>query len=111
MPTSFADRLKAARVARGLSQKALGLQIGLDPSVASTRMNQYERAKHVPSFQTVTRMAAVLSLPATWFYAEDDDEARWIEAWSYLAPADRALFLEMLEQTGRLHWPKEITRG
>lgn len=93
MLTSLPARLKAARLAHGLSQKALGLAIGLDPSVASTRMNQYERAKHQPDFNTVKRLAATLDLPATWFYAEDDDEAEWIKAWHRMTNAERQSWL------------------
>ncbi|MCV6022639.1 helix-turn-helix domain-containing protein, partial [Escherichia coli] len=36
-------RLKHARKQANLSQKALGIRIGMDDSSASARMNQYER--------------------------------------------------------------------
>ena len=38
----FTTRLKDARTRRKLSQEALGIAIGLDESVASTRINRYE---------------------------------------------------------------------
>ena len=43
-------RLKQARIAKGISQKQLGIQLGLEVGSASARMNQYERGKHVPDF-------------------------------------------------------------
>ncbi|HGH8161022.1 TPA: helix-turn-helix domain-containing protein, partial [Vibrio cholerae] len=39
-------RLKEARKKAKLSQKALGVRIGMDESSASPRMNQYEKGKH-----------------------------------------------------------------
>lgn len=96
MVTPLPGRLKAARLSRGLSQKSLGLAIGLDPSVASTRMNQYERAKHQPDFSTIKRLAETLDLPVSWFYAEDDEEARWIQAWHRLDLKGRQAWLEKL---------------
>lgn len=65
-------RLKEARTRLGLSQKQVGVLAGMDPSVASARMNQYERGKHVPHFVIVARMAKVLRVPAAYFYADDD---------------------------------------
>ncbi|MFA4578750.1 XRE family transcriptional regulator, partial [Xanthomonas perforans] len=38
---TFARRLQQARLHTGLSQKELGIRAGLDPYVASPRVNQY----------------------------------------------------------------------
>lgn len=65
-------RLKEARMQLGLSQKQVGILSGMDPSVASARVNQYERGKHVPHYVIVNRMAKVLKVPAAYFYADDD---------------------------------------
>lgn len=97
MSNPLAARLKSVRLARGLSQKALGLAIGMDPTVASARMNQYERGTHQPDFNTVKRLGAVLDVPAIWFYA-DDDEALWVEAWHHLTPAERKVWLAALAE-------------
>ncbi len=93
MSTSFTARLKSARLARGVSQKALGLAIGIEPSVASARMNQYERGTHQPDFGTVKRLAATLDVPTTWFYAEDDREAQWVLAWHQMEADERVRWL------------------
>lgn len=73
--TPIPKRLKDAREQAGLSQAELGVAAGMDPSGASARMNQYERDRHVPDFQTLKRIASVLGYPVLYFYAEDDDFA------------------------------------
>lgn len=59
----------------GLSQRNLGIEAGLDPFVASTRVNRYETGLHQPDLQTLGRLAEVLNLPVAYFYAEDDHMA------------------------------------
>ena len=74
----IAKRLKFARKERGLSQKQLGILAGIDEFSASPRINQYEKEKHVPDFATTKRLAAALSFPVTYFYADDDRTANLI---------------------------------
>ena len=74
----FARRLRAAREARGVSQKQLGILAGIDQFVASARINQYERGKHVPDLQTAQRLAAELKVPVSYLYEPDDDLAELI---------------------------------
>jgi len=83
------NRLREAREQLGISQKQLGIKAGLDPSVASPRINQYETGKHVPDIQTAQRLAEVLRVPAPYLYAEDDLLAAWILAYSRVTPAVR----------------------
>ena len=68
----FPRRLKAARAIAGLSQKKLGVQIGIEESSASSRMNHYEKGRHVPDFDTLKRMAEALGVPAAYFFCNDD---------------------------------------
>ena len=82
-------RLREARERRGISQKQLGIKAGLDPSVASPRINQYETGKHVPDIQTAQRLAEVARVPAPYPYAEDDQLAAWILAYSRVTVAVR----------------------
>ncbi|XQA76011.1 helix-turn-helix domain-containing protein [Xanthomonas sacchari] len=56
-------RLAQARERAGLSQKQLGILAGLDPSVASPRINQYERGRHEPQLKTAKQLAEVLGIP------------------------------------------------
>lgn len=74
----IARRLKDARLRVGISQEKLGVLAGIDEFTASARINQYERGKHVPDFQTLERLAEVLDTPAPYFYAKDDQLANWI---------------------------------
>ncbi len=74
----FPKRLKEIRTLRGLSQKQLGIEAGIDPSVASPRMNQYERGVHAPDFGTVRHLARVLKVPTAFFYCEEDELAELI---------------------------------
>ena len=64
-------RLKQARKKANLSQKALGVNIGMDESSASPRMNQYEKGKHTPDTSTLKALANELGVPLNYFFCED----------------------------------------
>tara|TARA_B110000503_G_scaffold26807_1_gene42370 strand:+ start:5911 stop:6300 length:390 start_codon:yes stop_codon:yes gene_type:complete len=66
-------RLKQARIKRNLSQRSLGIAAGIDVASASARMNQYERGKHVPDYETLCQLAFVLDVPVPFFYANDNE--------------------------------------
>lgn len=68
-------RLKEIRVAADLSQKQLGIQAGLDPFVASTRINRYELGIHKADYKIAQRLSEVLNIPTAYFYTEDDSLA------------------------------------
>ena len=90
----FAHRLKAARLALGISQMELGIQAGIDESSASARINQYERGKHTPDFLTVCNLARVLCVPTAYFYAEDELLAELIDLFGHLRAAERKTLLD-----------------
>lgn len=71
-------RLRAARTAKGISQKQLGILAGIDEFSASPRINQYEKNKHVPDYATAQRLAKALSIPVTYLYADNDRLAELI---------------------------------
>lgn len=75
----YSRRLREAREAHDISQRALGIKAGLDEFVASTRVNRYETGVHQPDLQTLQRLAAILKLPVAYFYAEDDELAQLIK--------------------------------
>ena len=77
----FPKRLKEARLAKGLSQKKLGILAGMDQFAASPRMNQYEKGVHSPDFQTVRALAKVLEVPTAFLYCEEDELAGLILAY------------------------------
>lgn len=70
--TTFAKRLKEAREAMGVSQKQLGILAGIDEFVASARINQYERGKHVPDLLMAERLAQELGVPVSFLFEPND---------------------------------------
>jgi len=76
--TLFGKRLREARLSTELSQKGLGIKIGLDASVASARLNQYEVGTHTPNFEIAQKLAKALKVATAYFYAEDEVMAQII---------------------------------
>jgi len=66
------NRLKSIRSSKGISQKKLGIRIGLDESSASSRMNHYEKGRHVPDVQTLKKIADELEVPLAYFFCESE---------------------------------------
>ena len=93
-----AQRLREARLQVGISQKQLGIQAGIDDFSASARINQYERGKHMPDLQTLMRLAAVMRVPAPYFYCEDEELARVILKFSALGKAQKRRLLGSLDE-------------
>ncbi len=91
--TVFAIRLAQARERAGLTQAKLGVVAGLDPSVASTRINQYERGKHEPQIATAKRLAEALNVPAAFLYTDDDLLASLLLRWVDLSDSERRAVL------------------
>jgi len=83
----------------GLSQEAVGVRAGIDPSVASARMNQYERQVHQPAFAVVQKLARVLRRPTPYFYAVDEALAELIAIYGELPPTSKEHLLEIARQT------------
>jgi transcriptional regulator with XRE-family HTH domain len=71
----FSKRLKEARQLAKLSQRELGLRIGLEPSSASSRMNHYEKGRHIPDFSIVKLISEELGIPPWYFFCDSDEEA------------------------------------
>ncbi|RJX64860.1 XRE family transcriptional regulator [Vibrio sinensis] len=92
-------RLKEARKKAKLSQKALGVRIGVDESSASPRMNQYEKGKHTPDIGTLKALADELSVPLSYFFCEDDISAELAVNLNKLSLSDKQ---KVLEITARL---------
>lgn len=97
----FALRLQQARERAGLSQVELGRQAGLDPSVASPRINQYEKGVHEPQYATARRLAKVLGIPAAFLYCEDEALAKLLLLWAEIGPAERKELLKHAAKMGQ----------
>lgn len=78
----FCKRLKALRLACGLSQRNLGILAGVDEFVASARINRYELGIHEVDIQTAQHLADVLNVPLAYFYADDEQLAEMIMLFS-----------------------------
>lgn len=87
-------RLKEARLTKGLSQKNLGILAGIDEFSASSRMNQYERGKHVPDFRTLKSLAGILEVPTAYFYCEEEWLAESVKKLYPLSASDRKLIFD-----------------
>ncbi|WP_201314367.1 helix-turn-helix transcriptional regulator [Dyella sp. EPa41] len=92
----FQRRLREAREVQGLSQKSLGMEAGIDPFVASTRINRYEQGIHEPDMATIQRLAKALQVPLPYLFAADDKLAAMILAFDKLSSSDKDRFLREL---------------
>ena len=95
----IAKRLKQARLRAGLSQKGLGIKAGIDAFTASARINQYERDKHRPDFETAERLAHALAVPPPFLYAKSDELAAWILAFDQVKSTLRQAVLKEANPT------------
>ncbi|WGY47403.1 helix-turn-helix transcriptional regulator [Vibrio sp. ABG19] len=75
MENPIPARLKAARKKAKITQKDLGVKIGMEESSASGRMNHYEKGRHVPDIGTLSRMAEELDVPLNYFFCKDEMSA------------------------------------
>jgi len=98
--STFGRRLQQARQAIGLSQRDLGIRAELDPFVASTRINRYERGIHEPDAATAKKLAKVLDVPLAYFYADNERLARMIKMFSGLSVAEQEKLLKNIESRG-----------
>ncbi|MGI9838784.1 helix-turn-helix domain-containing protein [Vibrio parahaemolyticus] len=78
MENPIPERLKAARKKAKITQKDLGVKIGMEESSASGRMNHYEKGRHVPDIGTLTRMAEELGVPLNYFFCKDNMTAELV---------------------------------
>ncbi|EJF7264432.1 helix-turn-helix transcriptional regulator [Vibrio parahaemolyticus] len=91
-------RLKDARKKANLSQKALGVRIGMDESSASARMNQYEKGRHTPDVKTLKLIADELGVPLSYFFCEDEVSAELAVNLNKLSQSDKQKVLELTAQ-------------
>ena len=94
----FPKRLKEARLRIGISQKELGIRAGINEFGASTRMNQYEKGVHAPSYLTAERIAKQLGVPSCYLYCAEDEVATLLLRYSKLNAVERKRLLKHLEQ-------------
>ncbi|WBM70126.1 helix-turn-helix domain-containing protein [Buttiauxella sp. WJP83] len=96
-PDIFCQRLKAARLSKGLSQKSLGILAGIDEFVASTRINRYEKGVHQANIEIAQQLATALEVPLAYFYMVDDQLAELTLSWMKLSDLDKTELLAQVK--------------
>ena len=94
----FIRRLKVARQRLDISQTAVGIAAAVDPSVASTRFNRYEKGVHEPDMETAARIADVLNVPLPWLFTSDENLAELILNFATLSSDLQLRLLDMSRQ-------------
>ena len=95
----FGRRLRAARLAAGLTQTDLGRLLGLDDqNTAAPRVSRYETGKHEPDGQTMAQIAKALKLPVAYFHAVDDILAEVILLVSNMPKKEREAVLSLIRE-------------
>lgn len=67
MKAEIGRRIKRIRVARGLTQKELASQIGID----FTYIGKIERGEQLPSLKIFIKISDALSIPIVYFFQEE----------------------------------------
>lgn len=97
--TLFGRRLRAARLAAGLTQAGLGRVLGLDDqNTAAPRVSRYETGRHEPDQETMARIAKALGLPVAYFHAVDDLLAEVILLVSQMPQKEREAILALIRK-------------
>lgn len=93
----LARRIQQARLrVPGLSQRALGMKMGISKDTASTRINRYEQGIHAPDAQTLVDLARTLKVPPGFLLTADDALAEIILGFARLKSEARKELLEQL---------------
>ena len=90
-------RLKAARKKAKITQRDLGVKIGMEPSSASGRMNHYEKGRHVPDIGTLERMAEELGVPLNYFFCRSELSAELACVIDKLSDEEKVALLKSLK--------------
>lgn len=94
----FPARLKSARTKAKVSQKELGIKIGMEASSASGRMNHYEKGRHVPDVATLKRLAEELNVPLNYFFCETELMAELVLLIGSLSDDKKQALLDKIKQ-------------
>jgi len=78
------------------SQRALGLLMGLDKTLAGNRVNRYESQARGIDLDGLGKLAEVLGVPMAYLVAEDDATADALLALAQLSPTQRTKAVEAL---------------
>jgi transcriptional regulator with XRE-family HTH domain len=88
-----------ARSRKGISQRELGIRLGMEPGSASGRMNHYEKGRHTPDYTTLKRIAEELDVPVAYFFSEDEISAELICLIAKLKEKEKLKLIQELTQS------------
>ena len=71
---------------------------GLEPHVASPRINQYERGKHEPKLETAERLAEALGIPPAFMNTQDELLAKILLKWNTLTKQQKRELVRLVEK-------------
>lgn len=83
---------------RDVSQRALGAMLGMTKKTGSVRINRYEQQTSKADMETASAMAKALGVPLAYLFAEADDLAEMILAFSKLSKSERTKLLTEAQQ-------------
>lgn len=73
-----------------------------DKNRGAVRINRYEREVHRADMDSAAELAKTLDVPLAFFFAEEDDLAEAILAFSRLPDDERARLLDEMKRAGDL---------
>ncbi|KAG1448410.1 hypothetical protein G6F57_016854 [Rhizopus arrhizus] len=97
-----AARLRQARVLRGLSQREVGVRMGMDKDAASARISRYESEGMSISLEALFELAQALEVPPAYLLATSPAMADAILALGEQSAAQQERFAELLGALGEL---------
>ncbi len=71
----FGSKLKKARLESGLSQRSLGLSIGLSDKTISS----YESSRSYPSLEILKKLSEKLKKPIGYFFSNEEEPSLYTE--------------------------------
>lgn len=101
---NIGEKIKVIRNFRGLTQRELGIKIGLDKKSADNRMAQYETNYRVPKKETLLMIAEVLDVSPLNFITEVSGSAEEImQTFFWLDESSRGAInlFQLVKNTGK----------
>jgi transcriptional regulator with XRE-family HTH domain len=84
-------RIKEARQARNMTLRGLGDASGFEAFTAATRLQHYEKGRHMPKLEVAEAIALQLGIPAASLFCRDDLLCDWIKSFDPSNPKHLAI--------------------
>ncbi len=70
----------------------------MEPGSASSRMNHYEKGRHMPDYETLERLAKELNKPVAYFFCQTDSIAELLCLLEQMPESDRQSLINRLKR-------------